>query len=205
MDVRDRFTASLFAKPSLTIIVLSLSLSSASIRMASAASTETAPTTPAAKTEAPENSDFPYTVKFEQGATQFADGDKITIHEIRGTTEAFEPGNIYVIKGMYTLNSHDRATLSAFTTAAESKDGTGPIWAVQTTKINRGTGTFTLFLPMSCRGWPHVSFYPADNGEGFGGNYFGTGDSTLRKWWGTKEIIDRVGTTAPPASSDGEH
>jgi hypothetical protein len=54
---------------------------------------------------------------------------------------------------------------------------------VQTTVVNKGAGTFTLFLPMSCRGWPHVSFYPADNGEGFGGNYFGTGDSVLKQWW----------------------
>lgn len=40
---------------------------------------------------------------------------------------------------------------------------------------------------MSYRGWPHVSFYPADGGSGFGGNYFGTGDSVLKKWWGSKD------------------
>lgn len=34
-------------------------------------------------------------------------------------------------------------------------------------------------------GWPHVSFYPADGGESFGGNYFGTGDKVLEKWWGS--------------------
>ena len=45
----------------------------------------------------------------------------------------------------------------------------------------------TLILPMSCRGWPHVSFYPAGGGESFGGNYFGTGDSVLKSWWGEKE------------------
>jgi hypothetical protein len=37
---------------------------------------------------------------------------------------------------------------------------------------------------MSVGGWPHVSFYPADGGDGFGGVYFGTGDSVLKKWWG---------------------
>jgi hypothetical protein len=204
MRIEDPVSKYVVLKPLLATL-FAIAAIYGTVRITFAASTETAATTPTDKTGGPASSDFPYTVKFEQGATKFADGDKITIHEIRGTAETFEPGNIYVIKGMYTLGSHDRATLSAFTTAAESKDGTGPIWAVQTTKINRGTGTFTLFLPMSCRGWPHVSFYPADNGEGFGGNYFGTGDSTLRKWWGTKEIIDRVGTTAPPASSDGEH
>ena len=40
---------------------------------------------------------------------------------------------------------------------------------------------------MSCRGWPHVSFYPPDGGSDFGGAYFGTGESTLQNWWGTNE------------------
>jgi hypothetical protein len=31
-----------------------------------------------------------------------------------------------------------------------------------------------------------VSFYPADGGSDFGGNYFGTGDSVLKQWWGAK-------------------
>ncbi len=44
-----------------------------------------------------------------------------------------------------------------------------------------------LEMPMTVRGWPHVSFYPADGGEGFGGVYFGTGDSVLKKWWDSKE------------------
>jgi hypothetical protein len=43
----------------------------------------------------------------------------------------------------------------------------------------------TLYLPMSYEGLPHVSFYGDDDGEGMGGNYFGTGDSVLKKWWGS--------------------
>ena len=35
---------------------------------------------------------------------------------------------------------------------------------------------------MTYRGWPHISFYPADGGNGFGGIYFGTGDSVLKEW-----------------------
>ena len=120
--------------------------------------------------------EFPHVVQFEQGATRFADGDKITITEIRGTADTFLPGNIYRIKGTYTLGSHDRATLAAYTTARESKDGTSTSYKVQTTLVDKGTGTFTLFLPMNCRGWPHVSFYPTEGGNGFGGNYFGTGN-----------------------------
>jgi hypothetical protein len=135
----------------------------------------------------PAASEFPYAVKFEQGATRFLNGDKITIVEVRGTAEKFAPGNIYWIKGKYRLASHDRAMLAAFTTAKDAADGTGPYLKVQTTVVTRGKGTFTLFLPMSCRGWPHVSFYPADGGEDFGGNYFGTGDSVLKRWWGSKD------------------
>lgn len=33
---------------------------------------------------------------------------------------------------------------------------------------------------MACEGWPHVSFYSTNDGEGFGGNYFGTGESVLK-------------------------
>jgi len=57
--------------------------------------------------------------------------------------------------------------------------------------------------PMSCRGWPHVSFYPADDGGDFGGNYFGTGDSVLKRWWGS-EGTDRKATTAPTCTSSFE-
>ena len=103
-------------------------------------------------------------VKFEQGATRFQDGDKITILEVRGTADTMSPGNTYRIKGTYTLASHDRATLAAYTTASKAADGTGPTHKVQSTVVNRGTGTFTLVLPMSCEGWPHLSFYPADGG-----------------------------------------
>jgi beta-lactamase regulating signal transducer with metallopeptidase domain len=129
---------------------------------------------------------FPHVVKFEQGATRFETGDKITILEVRGTADTMTPGHTYRIKGTYTLASHDRATLAAYTTASKAANGTGPTHKVQSTVVHRGTGTFTLVLPMSCEGWPHLSFYPADGGSDFGGNYFGTGDWVLKKWWGTK-------------------
>ena len=151
-----------------------------------AGSNSKATAAPAGKPNSATASEFPYAVKFEQGATRFLNGDKITIVEVRGTAETFTRGNIYWIKGTYTLASHNTAMLAAFTTAKHAADGTGPYLQVQTTVVTRGTGTFTLFLPMSCRGWPHVSFYPADGGGDFGGNYFGTGDSVLKQWWGSK-------------------
>ena len=43
---------------------------------------------------------------------------------------------------------------------------------------------FVQRLPMYYDGWPHVSYYPAKGGDGFGNNYYGTGDSVLKKgWW----------------------
>ena len=142
------------------------------------------PANPSTTAATATQSAFPYTVHFEQGATQFADGDNITITEVHGTAENFIPGNIYWVKGTYTLASHDKAMLAAYTTARDSKDGYGKTMSVQETYIDKGSGTFTLFLPMTCSGWPHVSMY--GDGQSFSGNYFGTGDSLLKQWWGQK-------------------
>jgi beta-lactamase regulating signal transducer with metallopeptidase domain len=130
---------------------------------------------------------LPHKVRFEQGATRFADGDDITILDVHGTAETFAPGNMYRITGTYTMGSHDRATISAYTTAMDSANGRSHSLKLQSKVVDRGDGTFTLYLPMLYRGWPHVSFYPADGGDGFGGNYVGTGDSVLQHWWGEKE------------------
>jgi hypothetical protein len=130
--------------------------------------------------------EFPHSVRFEQGATRFADGDEITILETRGTTDTFAVGNLYWIKGTYKLASRERAMLAAYVTATDVGQGKCETMKVQSVVIDKGEGTFTLFLPMSYRGCPHVSFYPAEGGEGFGGAYFGTGDSVLKQWWGTK-------------------
>ena len=128
------------------------------------------------------NAAFPHKVDFEQGATSFERGDSITILEVRGTAKTFIPGNIYWIKGRYKLGSRDQAMLAAYTTATKS-DGIGRSFKVQSMNVEKGKGTFTLFLPMSYEGLPHVSFY---DGTCIGGNYFGTGDSVLKKYWGTK-------------------
>ncbi|HEX5444305.1 MAG TPA: M56 family metallopeptidase [Pirellulales bacterium] len=130
-------------------------------------------------------SEFPYAVDVEQGATQFEKGDDITILEIRGTAEKFMPGHIYWIRGKYTLTSHKKAMLAAYTTAMDAENGASQSFRAQHLDVNEGEGTFTLFLPMSYRGWPHVSFYAESSS--FGGNYFGTGDSVLKRRWGSKD------------------
>ncbi len=132
-------------------------------------------------------SEFPYAVRFESGAKRFLEGDEITILEVRGTSRTIEPGHLYCIKGRYTLNSQDQATIAAYTTTTAMSSTHRMSLKVQSATVERGSGTFTLFLPMTDKGWPHVSLYPAGGGEGFGGTYFGTGDSVLEKWWETNE------------------
>jgi hypothetical protein len=102
--------------------------------------------------------EFPHLVKFEQGATKFLDGDKITIEEIRGTSETFSPGNFYQVKGTYKLASHARASVSVYVTAVDAKFARSNSQKSQSTIVERGEGMFTLVLPMTCPGLPHVSF-----------------------------------------------
>ena len=52
--------------------------------------------------------DFPYSVRFQQGATRLPAGDKIVITEVKGTAETMAPGNIYLVRGTYKLTSHER-------------------------------------------------------------------------------------------------
>jgi beta-lactamase regulating signal transducer with metallopeptidase domain len=167
----------------LLAVLVTPSFISTTHREARAGSKDEAPPV-ARKPDTPTTSEFPFAVRFEQGATRFSNGDKITILEVRGTADTFTPGNLYWIKGTYTLASHDRAMLAAYVTAKDAENGKGRSLKVQMTSLDRGTGAFTLYFPMSHAGWPHVSFYPADGGGDFGGNYFGTGDSVLKHWWG---------------------
>ncbi len=194
-------TRSMFVIALLALLVLP-SFIQTSEREAWAGANDVAQATPARKPDTPTTSEFPHAVRFEQGATRFLKGDKITILEVRGTADTFSPGNLYWIKGTYTLASHDRGMLAAYITAMDAENGKGASLKVQTTVVDRGDGTFKLFLPMSHRGWPHVSFYPADGGEGFGGNYFGTGDSALKRWWGSKETHRKA--PSAPGGSNGE-
>ncbi len=168
-------------------------------RVARASSADAAPSTSDGNSEASASSGFPYKVSFEQGATAFVNGDKITIHEVHGTASYFAPNHLYMIKGSYTLASLPRAMLAAYVTATDADGGKSVTYQFQRNIVNRGNGTFTLFLVMTGRGWPHVSFYPSEGGESFGGTYFGTGDSVLKAWWGTKKTDQRA--SAPGALS----
>jgi hypothetical protein len=123
--------------------------------------------------------DFPYVIEFEQGLSQYVGHDLITINEIRGTSKDMQSG-ICRISGTYKLDSHDKATLAASVSARESKDSFGQWNSAQRIDVSKGSGTFTLLLPISVRGFPHVSFYT--DGSGVSGVYIGTGESVLKQW-----------------------
>ena len=204
MILESRFAPSVSKRSTFVIALLALLVMPTFIRTtameAQARSNDDTLAAPAQKPEIATTSDLPHAVQFEQGATRFLNGDNITILEVRGTSDKFAVGDIYMIKGIYTLASHDHAKLAASITATDAANGRSTPLKVQSTVVNQGKGTFTLYLPMPCRGWPHVSFYPAERGSDFGGNYFGTGDSVLRQWWGSKET-DQQTTNATPGSN----
>jgi hypothetical protein len=129
--------------------------------------------------------DLSHVVHFEIGRTQLPEGDKITIEEVRGTADTLTAGNMYEVKGTYTLNSADKAMLAAFTTVSANdpdnpKFQNVPIQRTQTVTVDKGQGHFTLLFYMWQNGSPHVSFYPAAGGSDIGGVYFGTGSSLYK-------------------------
>ena len=131
-------------------------------------SRETRRSTPAA------NEDFPHVIAFEEGAVQFERGDKITITEVRSTSKDMQSG-ICRISGTYELASRESATLAASVTAHKAEDGRGYWNSAQRMEVTKGRGEFTLMLPISIEGWPHVSFYSET--RSIGGIYLGTGES----------------------------
>jgi len=143
-------------------------------------------------------------IKFELGEAEFAEGDDIKIEQVLCTGDKLGIGEICIVRGTYTLASHDDAMLAFFVTA-NSPQGT-PIDPRQRTIVNKGTGKFELRHAL-WDGYPHVSFYPTKAGNGFGGVYFGVGESVLKKkGWsyqtgpsgGARDSISGSSTPAKP-------
>jgi beta-lactamase regulating signal transducer with metallopeptidase domain len=123
---------------------------------------------------------YPQTVKFELGKSEFQTGDEIVITEVLGTNTLIEGRQRYMVRGRYTLKSHDKATLAAYVSSHSEPLGyTDPL---QQTTITQGSGTFQMAFQMLPDGFPHLAIYSQNPGEhGFGEVYFGTGDSVLRR------------------------
>jgi hypothetical protein len=130
---------------------------------------------------------FPYVVPFKLGLTHFAGGDEINIRQVRGTSKVIQIGGSYKITGTYTLSSSSEALLATYVTIGGNiKPSPIPAIPQQSMQINRGSGSFSLILPVRDRGWPHLAFYPTIAGQAWvsdsGTRYFGTGDTVLKNW-----------------------
>jgi hypothetical protein len=141
-------------------------------------------------------------IKFELGDTEFADGDNITIEQVLCTGEKLGIGEIAIVRGTYTLASRDEARLGFHVTA--TLPNPTPVDPRQEAIAKKGSGRFELRHAL-WDGYPHVGFYPTGAGSGFGGVYFGVGDSVLKhKGWSYKSgatggAVDSVGGSSNPA------
>jgi hypothetical protein len=120
--------------------------------------------------EAAAESEYPYLIQFELGATEFAPGDNIVITSIRGNRRHLESGGRYLVEGSYALAAADGADLALHATS-RGPSGPSPVMRDQQVEITRGTGDFHLTKTLRDDGWLHISFYV--NGHSHGGIYFG--------------------------------
>jgi beta-lactamase regulating signal transducer with metallopeptidase domain len=118
-------------------------------------------------------SELTHVIPIQIGESGFKPGDSIVITEVRGTSDHFEVDGTYQVRGMYTLASHDHATLSISVSAKDPRNAVGYIGNAQSINITRGSGTFTVTERMACEGYPHIGFKSDDGG--FGDMYFGAG------------------------------
>lgn len=116
-------------------------------------------------------------------------GDAIVITAVHGTADTIAVGNTYRIDGAYTLSSHEQATLCAYVTASKPDAPQRKRIPGQSVTIQKGSGTFTVFLKVEDPGCPHVSFYPVTSGASFAGEYFGTGDFLPPASWQAKSQV----------------
>lgn len=115
-------------------------------------------------------SEFPYVIQPELGATEFATGDGIVITSLRGNRRHLESGGRYLVEGSYTLASAGEADLALHATS-RGPSGPSPVMDDQHVEITRGSGNFSLKKTLRDDGWLHISFYV--NGHSHGGIYFG--------------------------------
>jgi hypothetical protein len=117
-----------------------------------------------------DETEFPYLIQADQGATDFAPGDNIVITSFRGDRPHIEVGGHYMLEGTYTLGSADKADL-AFYSTSRGPSGSTPVADAQHVNITAGSGNFRLKKTMTDDGWLHVSFYVDKHSHG--GIYFG--------------------------------
>jgi hypothetical protein len=118
------------------------------------------------------------TIPIRLGDAHFEAGDSIVITNFQGTARTVMSKEIYAVEGTYTLGSRDEAEIAFFATVPNS--GPTPVDPLQKMRVKRGSGRFHLERKAEPDGYLHVSFYPVDKGNGFGGVYFGQEPWILR-------------------------
>jgi hypothetical protein len=123
--------------------------------------------------------DFTHIVRLNKTWSS-ADGDSITVEEVRGPSSNWITGAQYEVVGRYKLTSRDKAGLGVFLTTS-SRRTKPPVSPQQAMEVFKGEGQFRLRV----RIWyeladcgigspcgPHVSLYPVPRGEAFLDAYF---------------------------------
>ena len=132
-------------------------------------------------------------VDFVLGETNLANGDLIEIQTVTTSGTGFEVGATVTVKGSYTLNSEDVASLAFYSTQLPGEKPTPTlVQPSQKMKVKRGKHTFTLSKVIGSLGSPHVSFYHPTTGQGMGGVYF-----SQKERGGIRKVTDKMPAQAP--------
>jgi serine/threonine protein kinase len=127
---------------------------------------------------------------FYIGRKNFHQGDYIEIASVERST------NQMIVKGYYSLVSHDQALLALYITT--TNDIRVPTDSTQQMQISKGRGDFELIDSHLVPGLPHVSMYA--DGHPFAALYFGTKAEALEEslaGWITNELSASAETWSP--------
>jgi hypothetical protein len=111
---------------------------------------------------------FPYAIDFTSYQANwgaFAPGDDITITAVRSDRPHLEAGGRYLVMGIGTLSSANRAKLGLSVTVPRDSPGMFTlIDKSQNPDVEAGTHDFALMMTMEFPGAPHVTMRPDDGG-----------------------------------------
>jgi RNA polymerase sigma factor (sigma-70 family) len=139
---------------------------------------------------------FKHPVRFEIGYTEFRDGGRLEILEVRGTRSEIEEGGQYLVRGKYKLPPGQPGKIYFYETATAPPDdqaqrlglpavpwnGVSTTLDLQAITIEKESGEFTLMHGMAGPGFFHLVLAdPERYSQAFANVYFGTGDNVLRK------------------------
>jgi multidrug efflux pump subunit AcrA (membrane-fusion protein) len=121
---------------------------------------------------------FRYRVPIQTGYTEFSQGGRLEILEIRGTRPKIEVGGQYVVRGRYDMPFQDEGTIY-FDLTSYQWDKPQPTFDLQHVAVKKGQGEFTVLHGMAGSGGFHLYLIAKDRGREFriANVYFGTGDN----------------------------